>query len=146
MLSALALLALPVAGCGGSSFADDYKPVDAELHRVGLDLVAALQGANKQTNAQFAATIRALQHRVSDVEAKLKALGPPPDDVKADFAALRANLRKVDNDMITLATHVSVNDVAGTRTAARSLIDDARAVTPHVVAIRKKLGLPQPSS
>ena len=143
LLAVLLLGAALAAGCGGG-FADSYQPIDRELHGVGLDLVRALQGAKNQTNMQFAATIRGLEHRILVVRGKLKRIGPPPDDVRKQYRALQADLRKVDDDMIDLAARVAVNDVVHTKSAARKLIADARAVTPQVEAIRRKLDLPAP--
>ena len=45
---------------------------------------------------------------------------------------------------IDLAGRVAVNDVKGTRNAARNLIADASSVTPQVQAIRRKLDIPPP--
>jgi hypothetical protein len=141
LLPFLAAIAL-AAGCGGG-FKDDYAPVDTQLHDVGQQLVTALNGASHQTNGQFASTIRAVERNLSDVQSKLARL-TPTDDVKADYAALRKGLAKVDADLNKLAGVVNANDVASTKATVKSLLTDAAAVTPHVRRIRKTLGLPTP--
>lgn len=131
-----------VAGCGGG-FKDGYSAADKQLHDVGQQLVTALRGANKQTNGQFAATLRAVEHNLADVQRKLASLSPS-DDVNADYARLRSGLARVDADLNQLAGVVNANDVPSTKATVRSLLRDAAAVTPIVRRIRTTLGLPTP--
>src|SRR2546426_221256 len=96
-LAVLAVGALLIGGCGGSSdtekFKQDYKAIRQELRAIGKDIGAAIQGASGQTDAALAQTFNSIAARTQTVLDRLRKL-KPPDSVKSDFDNLKAALDK----------------------------------------------------
>lgn len=144
VLPSLAAVAL-AAGCGGSSFKDDYAPVDGQIHTLGRDLGTELiQKARSQSNKQFGAAMMQLQVRFAAVEKRLGTLSPP-DSVKGDVQAMRSSLDAVSGDLGSLVTAARTNDRTAARTTTKRLLTDVAAVSARVKKIRRTLGLKTPA-
>jgi hypothetical protein len=115
--SALVLVLLLAAGCGGSddSFTDEYNQAVRPLSRLE-------QGMGTQPRE-----FERLARRTSETRRRLAKLDPP-DDARDEFDAFLARLDKVTADLNALATAARGHDVAAQRRAARRLVKSSTAV------------------
>jgi len=124
--SAVVLVLLVVAGCGGSddSFTDDYNEAVKPLS--GLD-----RGTGTQPREFERLALRTRQTRRN--LAKLDA----PDDARDEFDALLGQLDRVTADLTAVATAARSHDVAEQRRAARRLVRSSTEVERAETALKQ---------
>ena len=123
--SAVLLVLLLVAGCGGSdsSFAEDYNKAVAPLSKLG-------QGMGNDAS-EFNRLARRTE-QTHDNLAKLEA----PDDAKDEFDLLLARLDQVTDDLRAVARSTRSKDVVRQRRAAKRLVRSSTEVQKAEAALR----------
>jgi hypothetical protein len=123
--SAVVLVLLALAGCGGSdsSFAEDYNEAVEPLSQLG-------QGMGTQAS-EFDRLARRTE-RTRDNLAELEA----PDDAKDEFDVLLARLDKVTADLTAVARATRSQDVLRQRRAAKRLVRSSTEVQKAEAALR----------
>jgi hypothetical protein len=123
--SAVVLVLLALAGCGGSdsSFAEDYNEAVEPLSQLG-------QGMGTQAS-EFDRLARRTE-KTRDNLAELDA----PDDAKDEFDALLARLDKVTGDLTAVARATRSKDVVRQRRAAKRLVRSSTEVQKAEAALR----------
>jgi hypothetical protein len=123
--SAVLLVLLALAGCGGSdsSFAEDYNKAVAPLSKLG-------QGMG--TDASEFNRLARRTERTHDNLAKLDA----PDDAKDEFDLLLARLDQVTDDLRAVARSTRSKDVVRQRRAAKRLVRSSTEVQKAEAALR----------
>jgi hypothetical protein len=124
--SAVVLVLLALAGCGGSdgSFTNDYNEAVKPLRDFG-------QGMGTQ-----AREFDRLARRTSQIRQNLAKLDPP-DDAQDEFDALLARLERVTADVKAVAAATRSKDVVKQRQAAKRLVRSSTAVQRAETALKQ---------
>ena len=150
LTSGLVLLAISLAGCGGSSgpslsaFKSGFAKDKTQLRQLGADLQGALTNARTQTDAQVATELAALSTRATQQASQLAKLSPPAK-FKTDLKTLSASLSAVGSDLSQIAGAATKHDANAARTLTTTMIRHAAAVQLSETALTKGLGLPATS-
>jgi hypothetical protein len=150
LASGLVLLAISLAGCGGSSgpslsaFKSGFAKDKTQLRQLGADLQGALTNARTQTDAQVATELAALSTRAAQQASQLAKLSPPPK-FKTDLKTLSASLSAVGSDLSQIAAAATKHDASAARTLTTTMIRHAAGVQLSETALTKGLGLPATS-
>jgi hypothetical protein len=129
-LPALTLAAaLLVAGCGGSdsdNFADDYKPLNDKLLRLGREAGTAVTTIPRRSPNQNGRTFGSLAQDVGEIQQQFDDLDPP-DDLKQPLDDLVSGLGDLQGQLENIETEVGKRNL---RPAAvvRQLRPSAQAV------------------
>jgi flagellar basal body rod protein FlgB len=123
--SAVLLVLLALAGCGGSdgSFTNDYNEAVKPLRDFG-------QGMGTQ-----AREFDRLAQRTSQIRRNLAELDPP-DHAQDEFDALLARLDRVTADVRAVAAATRSKDVVRQRRAAKRLVRSSTAVQRAETALK----------
>jgi hypothetical protein len=123
--SAVLLVLLALAGCGGSdsSFAEDYNKAVEPLSQLG-------QGMGTEAG-EFDRLARRTE-RTRDNLAELEA----PDEAKDEFDVLLARLDQVTDDLRAVARSTRSKDVVRQRRAAKRLVRSSTEVQQAESALR----------
>ena len=115
--SALVLVLLALAGCGGSDsgFTDDYNQAVKPLTQLERGM-----GTKPGAYDRLAQTTRATR-------AKLAKL-TPPEGARDEFRTLLSELDKVTKSLSAFAAAARDNDVAAQRQAAQGLVESSTGV------------------
>jgi hypothetical protein len=152
LLLAVTASAALAAGCGSSdkkssddtakkaaaAYQASAKAATAETTKIGNDIGTSIQGADKQTDAELAATFTDLASRARAVVADLNALKPPADD-KAKVNALVGALGTGAQDLDAIATAARANDASSARAATVTLVKDSPAIKAAKEALDAEL-------
>jgi hypothetical protein len=124
--SAVALVLLAVAGCGGGdgSFTQDYNQAVKPLRELGAGM-----------GTQPRAFVR-LAERTEQTRANLSKLDAP-DDAQDEFDALLGRLDQVTMDLRGVARAERSRDVAKQREAAKALVRSSTAVQRAETALKQ---------
>jgi hypothetical protein len=124
--SAVALVLLAVAGCGGGdgSFTQDYNQAVKPLRELGAGM-----------GTQPRAFVR-LAERTEQTRANLSKLDAP-DDAQDEFDALLGRLDQVTMDLRGVARAERSRDVARQREAAKALVRSSTAVQRAETALKQ---------
>lgn len=115
--SALVLVLLALAGCGGSDsgFTEDYNQAVKPLTQLEQGM-----GTKPREYERLAQRTRATRAKLAQLD--------PPDDAKDEFRALLTELDKVTRDLSDFAAAARDNDVAAQRQAAQALVKSGTGV------------------
>lgn len=130
--TALALFALVAAGCGGgggnqlskSQYETQVKNITGQVQKD----FAGIQGQN--STAEISSAVDKAQQSLNNAASKLAAL-KPPDDAKADTAAIVAGFRYVASQLPQLKAAVQKKDLAAIQKLQQNLTS-----APQVTAAR----------
>ena len=145
--AAAVILALALAGCGGSAgpslstFKKGFAAQKASFRQLGLDLQSAITGAKAKTDAQLATEIGGLAARASSQATSLAKLNPPAK-YKQPLNSLVAGFRSVATDLRAIASAAVTHDATQAKTATETLLGDAAKVKTADDTITKGLRLP----
>ena len=126
--SAVVLVLLAVAGCGGGdgSFSQDYNQAVRPLRELGSGM-----GTQPRAFARLA-------ERTEQTRANLAKLDAP-DDAQDEFDALLRRLREVTTDLRDVAKAERSRDVAKQQEASKALLRSSNAVQQAETALRNAL-------
>jgi hypothetical protein len=153
LISGLVLLAISLAGCGGSSansgpslsaFKSGFAKDKTQLRQLGADLQGALTNARTKTDAQLATELAALSTRSTQQASQLAKLDPPPK-FKTDLKTLSLSLGAVGSDLSQIAAAATKHDAKAARALTTTMVHHAGAVQLSEAALTKGLGLPAAS-
>jgi hypothetical protein len=106
VLALLLAAALLVVGCGGSdskTLRQDFRPLNAQIVKLGRDVGASVTGASGKSDRQIEQTFGALGTRTGTLRKQVDALDPP-DNLKGDkqdlvdaMADARDSLRQISS-------------------------------------------------
>jgi hypothetical protein len=115
--SAMVLVLLVAAGCGGSdsSFTDDYNEAVRPISRLGQGM-----GSKPREFDRLARGTEAARQNLENLD--------PPDDAQDEFDAFLAQLDRVTADLKAVATAERRHDVADQRRAAAQLVRSSTQV------------------
>ncbi|HEV7847134.1 MAG TPA: hypothetical protein VGO83_12850 [Thermoleophilaceae bacterium] len=115
--SAVVLVLLALAGCGGSdsSFADDYNKAVRPLSRLGENL-----GTKPAAFDRLAKGTARTRHNLARLD--------PPADARDEFDGLLARLDEVTRDLQAVASAERSKNVPRQRRAAKRLVQSSSAV------------------
>jgi hypothetical protein len=135
----VAVIALSLVACGGSSKADYAKSVRGIFNPLDKKLSGLNTQISQQTSAQDkAATITNAQKAISDAATKLEAL-KPPSDVKAEHDKFVAAVKAFGGDLGPIGDAVRAGDQQGAQQGFAKLQSDGQAVKDAQDALEKKL-------
>lgn len=143
-LSAVALLAVPLAGCGKSTedkFAEDYKPLNAKLLKLGDDLGKSVNTARGKSDEQVASDFSRLSKQFKSLRTDIADL-EAPDKLKGDSKKLTTALGAVEKDVSSISAAGKSGDPQAARQAARKLAADAQQVNTAQNKLAKATGAP----
>lgn len=143
-LSAVALLSVPLAGCGKSTedkFADDYKPLNAKLLKLGDDLGKSVSTARGKSDEQVASDFSGLSKRFKSLRTEVADL-EAPDKLKGDSEKLTTALGAVEKDISNISAAGKSSDAQAARQAVQELAADARQVNTAQNKLAKATGAP----
>jgi len=149
LATAITLLGLALADCGGSSapslsaFKSGFSTEKAQFRKLGLDLQTATQARSK-TDAALASELTALATRAEQTRAQLTKLDAP-SKFKANLSKLESRFGAVGTDLKQIAGAATKHDAATARAATMMLLRDAATVKSADVALTSGLGLPASS-
>lgn len=136
---------LAVSGCGSgaqrdpaATFNTDYAAQSADLKAIGDQILAAIRGADRQTDAQVAASFGAIATRAHAGADALAGL-TPPGHAASQLAALKAAVDKAAGDLDAITAAARAGDAAAATKASQALVTDsipirdARAALDRVV-------------
>jgi hypothetical protein len=150
LTSALVLLAISVAGCGGSSgpslsaFKSGFVKTKPQFRQLGADLQTALTQARTKTDAELATELTGLSTRAKQEAAQLAKLDPTPK-FKTELKTLSTSLSAVGDDLSQIAAAATKHDAKTAKTLTTTLIKDAGTVKVSDTALTTGLGLPATS-
>ena len=124
--SAVVLVLLALAGCGGSdsSFTDDYNQAVKPLSELEQGMGTKPKEFDK------------LAERTRETRANLAKLSPP-GDAKDEFQTLLTELDKVTKDLTAVASAARGDDVAEQRQAAEDLVKSSTEVQQAETALKQ---------
>jgi hypothetical protein len=124
--SALVLVLLALAGCGGSDsgFTDDYNQAVKPLSELEQGMGTKPKEFDK------------LAERTRETRANLAKLNPP-DDAKDEFQTLLTELDRVTKDLTAVASAARGSDVAEQRQAAEDLVKSSTEVQQAETALKQ---------
>jgi hypothetical protein len=144
-LATLTAVTLTVAACGSTDTQDDsdafkraYAAQSVELKAIGDEILAAIRGADGQTDAQVAATFGALATRARASADVLDGL-VAPDDARSALTRLQGAVGRAAGDLDAITTAARAGDAAAAMQASQALVTDsspirdARAALDRVV-------------
>jgi len=138
LLAVLAVGAL-AAGCGeDQTFIDDYNEATKPLQALADDINSAVGGATTKDSAVIAKEFRRLANATKKTNDRLDKLDAP-DDAKADFAKLKAALRKGEADLREVANAAKAGDALEAGGAVGKLAEDGRAISAAENAVAAKV-------
>jgi hypothetical protein len=132
VLVLLLAAALLVSACGedkAETFKQDFKPLNAQIVKLGQDVGAAVTGASGKSNAQLQASFDALAKRTGTLRAKVDELDAP-DDLKGDQKDLVNAMADARDALGQIADAAGQNDPQAARRATIQLVaasDDLRS-------------------
>jgi hypothetical protein len=123
-LRALSFLvaAIALAGCGKSEeekYADDFKPVNDRLLKVGERIGTRLGDASKQTNARLARQFGGFASDLEKVNGEIAALDPPKD-LRDESRTLTERIEVVVKDLEDISEAARSGDPKAAKRAALS--------------------------
>lgn len=123
--SAVVLVLLALAGCGGSdsSFAEDYNEAVEPLSQLGQGM-----GTDASEFDRLARRTEQTRDNLAELDA--------PDDAKEQFDALLARLDQVTDDLSAVASATRSKDVVKQRRAAERLVKSSAEVQQAETALR----------
>jgi flagellar basal body rod protein FlgB len=123
--SAVVLVLLAAAGCGGSdnSFTDEYNEAVRPLSRLEQGM-----GSQPREFDRLARRTEATRQNLAKLD--------PPDDAQDEFDAFMALLDRVTADLKAVATAARRHDVADQREAARQLVRSSTKVQQAETALK----------
>lgn len=119
---AFLVAAIVLAGCGKSQeekYADDFKPVNDRLLKLGERIGTRLGDASKQTNATLARQFSGFASDLEKVNGEIGALDPPKN-LRDESRALRGRIEVVVGDLEDIAEAARSGDPKAARRAALS--------------------------
>jgi hypothetical protein len=147
MIVACVLLALALAGCGGSSapslsaFKSAFTTDRAQFRQLSLDLQHEITGVQAKTDAQLATEIGALSTRAKRQASGLAALKPPAN-YQPDVQKLTSGFNALAADLEQISVAARKRDAAAASAATRKLIRDAATIRAADDALTSALKLP----
>jgi hypothetical protein len=147
LASGIVLLAIALAGCGGSSgpslssFKSGFAKDKTDFKKLGADLQTALTKAGSKTDVQLATELGTLSKRAKQQAAQLSKLNPPAK-FKTDLHTLVTSLNSVGGDLSQIATAATKHDAKAARALTTTLVQNASKVQSSETALTKGLGLP----
>lgn len=147
LASAATVLALALAGCGGSggpslsAFKSGFSADRTRFRQLGLDLEHAIAGAQSKTDAQLAGEIGALSKRAKQQASQLSRL-QAPSKYQGELQKLVSALDAVGADLGHISTAATDHNVAAARSATRTLLSDAAKVKAADDGLSAGLRLP----
>jgi hypothetical protein len=124
--SAVLLVLLALAGCGGSdsSFAEDYNQAVEPLRELGQGM-----GSEAREFDRLARRTKETRDNLAELEA--------PDDAKDEFDRLLDRLEQVTDDLTAVASATRSKDVVEQRRAAKRLVRSSEEVQRAETALRQ---------
>ena len=148
LLAGPAVVALAIAGCGGSSgpslssYKSGFQVQKTSFRQLGSDLGQAISTAPQRSNSQLATEFATLTQRATAQAAGLRKLNPP-SKYKPQNDTLAADFDTVAADLKAIATAASTNNGTAARTDSTKLVRDAAQLKSVDVGLTGALGLPQ---
>jgi hypothetical protein len=141
-LAASAALAVAAAPANAAPpFKARYKPLDGQIHKIGLDIAKELQAAGKQNDQQAALALASLAQRAAKSAVQLQQLPGAKAAARAQQVKLATALQQGSLDLSGLAIAVSKHDAAKAHTLTLKLIKDSQPIAAARTALRKVLKL-----
>jgi hypothetical protein len=124
--SAVALVLLVAAGCGGSdnSFTDDYNEAVRPISRLEAGM-----GTQPREFDRLARGTEAARRKLDKLD--------PPDDAQDEFDAFLAQLDKVTADLKAVAAAARSHDVPEQREAAKELLRSSTRIQQAETALKQ---------
>ena len=124
--SAVVLVLLAVAGCGGSDggFTEDYNQAVKPLSQLEQGM-----GSKPREFDRLAERTKETRNNLAKLD--------PPDDAKAEFQTLLTELDKVTKDLTAVASAARSQDVAAQRQAAEKLVKSSTDVQQAETALKQ---------
>ncbi len=145
----LVMLALLVAGCGGSSssssadqtatFKTGYESAANQLKQSSQAIGAAIQQAPKQTDAQIHAAFQNLASRWQNALSQLQTLKPPAN-LAVTFNTVTGAAGRVEADLNAIVAAAATHSSSAAEQASASLVTDIQSAKAASTTITSKLG------
>jgi uncharacterized protein YukE len=121
---ATALVAIVLAGCGGSSeedYRDEFEPISQDIVALGEDVGQAVEGASGTTDERLADQFGNFAQELGDLQQDLDEL-EPPDDLADEQDALTSAMGEVQGALEGIASAAEQGDVDAARQSTEDLI------------------------
>jgi hypothetical protein len=140
VLAAAAVIALPLAACGGGdkSFIDAYNQATRPLGTLDARVGSSLRSASEDSDAEVAAHFGTLAEQTAKVNEDLAGL-KAPGKAKPGFDALKTAVKRYHADLDSVSKGVKTGAVKQTRAAIGALGGDAEAVAAAQKTVKQKL-------
>jgi hypothetical protein len=152
------VVAVGAAGCGGSgdassaatrtssdatvaaTFKQGYSTQRDALNTVSDEIGVALTSADGKSDAGVQADLERVQGKYHALLGRLDALEPPAQ-FQADFTAVTANAKTLDDDLVAITQAAGAHDADGAKSATEQLIGHIPALKTAAAKLVKALGL-----
>jgi hypothetical protein len=139
-LAASAALAVAAAPANAATpFKARYKPLDTQIHAVGLDIAKELKAAGNQNDQQVALAFAALAQRAAKSAIALQQMQGAPVKARSSQLKLAVALQQGSADLSAIALAVSKHNAASARTSTVKLIKDSQPIGAARTALNKAL-------
>jgi hypothetical protein len=135
--SALCVIALAVAGCGGSSYKSKVEDAAKQFKKTSVDAGTKLR--NARSKQAFSAGVNEFQGAVTTFNSKLSSLSPP-GGAKAAQARLIAVLNTFSSDVGAVRDALNKGDVAQIRALQTKVVSDVSDVQSAAKELQDKAG------
>jgi hypothetical protein len=139
-LAASAALAVAAAPANAATpFKARYKPLDTQIHGVGLDIAKELKAAGNQNDKQVAIAFAMLAQRAAKSAIALQQMPGAPAKARPQQLKLAVALQQGSADLSAIALAATKHNAASARTLTIKLIKDSQPIAVARTALNKAL-------
>jgi hypothetical protein len=138
--SVLASLAAP-ADAASPSLKAAYAPLNAQIVKIGADIATAVNGADKETDAQLAKQFAGLANRTSAASLKVGKLRGATGAALTDQRKLQLALAAGAGDLAKIYQAAVLHSASKAKAATIALFDDSKPIKSGRIALAKAVGI-----
>jgi hypothetical protein len=123
-----------------ANFNQRFSSAANQLGKTSQAIGADIEAARSKTDAQLAATFRALANRWQSHVSQLETLKPPAN-VAVDFNSMTAAASRAEADLSAIAVAAETHSASAAKQASASLVTDITSAKAAGAVIANRLGI-----